>query len=238
MQINEEQIIKETKEAFLSSKVQQLRYNQIQDFINEDEYAELHTAPLVPLNIKIDPTRFENEILFFDVSFEQWGNNHQELPRYGLALVNQDGQLKDKDPINGSLYEWNVANPQEPLLELDCREPTDVMFLPSLKPLQIFDGHWCRSNILKFKEGAEFKPHIDTLIPSPWIRLWGTTNNNTVLRFAKNNYLEDYTEVEPGRLYIIDTSIVHDARCIKDQGYQFFLSVLPSAYKLLKQLKL
>jgi len=75
-------------------------------------------------------------------------------------------------------------------------------------------------------------------VPSPWIRLWGTTSNSIKLRFSNKNKLEDYGDVEPGRIYIIDTSLVHDARCTDKKAAQFFLSVLPSAYDILTNLSL
>lgn len=236
MYVNEQKIINDTKEAFFSSEIQRQKYNSITNFVTEEQYKELHTSPLVPLDIKIDVDKFVNEIQEFSLEFEQWGNQHQELPRYGLALVNETGLFIDDDPINGSLYEWNVNNPEYPILETDCFVPTQAMYIDSLKPLSVFDTHWCRSNILLFKDGAEFKPHIDTLIPSPWIRLWGTTTNNIKLRFAKNNQLIDYGNVEPGRIYVINTALVHDARCEGEEGYQFFLSVFPSAFQLVQGL--
>lgn len=235
MFVNEQQIIKDTKSAFFSSAIQKQKYNSIDKFVTEEQYKELHTNFLVPLDIKIDVDFFTQEIQKYNMYFEQWGKQHQDLPRYGLALVNQRGTLITGDPINGSLYEWNVNNPSDPILETDCCSPTPVMSLESLNPLSLFDGHWCRSNIILFKDCAEFKPHIDTLIPSPWIRLWGTTSNSIKLRFSRNNQLLDYGDVEPGRIYLIDTSLVHDARCNGEDGYQFFLSVLPSAYQLVKE---
>jgi hypothetical protein len=161
------------------------------------------------------------------------------LPRYGLALVNQDGQIKKQDPINGSLYEWNVRFPDDPIIESDCTTVTEVMKMPSLLPLQILNGHWCRSNILKWYPGAEFKPHVDTVVPSPWIRLWGTSDP-TCLEIRYNNGTDTLVKaqnVEAGRIYIIDTSMVHDAVCTDSRVYQFFLSVLPSSINTLKELK-
>lgn len=230
MLVNEEKIITDTKKAFFSSDIQKEKYSSIKEFVDESSYYRLHTSPLVPLDIKINVDRFKNEIVQYKEYFEQWGNQHQELPRYGIALVNQDGKLKHNDPINGSLYEWNVSNPNDPILETDCTTPTKVMNMASLEPLQVFNNHWCRSNILYWKSGAEFKPHIDTLIPSPWIRLWGTTTNSIKLGFSKYNIIQEYQDVEPGRIYVIDTSLVHNAVCLNEEGYQFFLSVLPSCY--------
>lgn len=237
MQVDEKKIIDETKEVYFSTEVQRNKYQSLTSFVSEQDYHNLHSTPLVPLDIKIDVETFIQEIQQYDQHFEQWGNQHLHLPRYGLALVNLDGVLKKKDPINGSLYQWNLHNPTFPILETDCQTSTEVMNLKSLDPLKALDGYWCRSNILKWNDGAHFLPHIDTFIPSPWIRLWGTTSNDVKLRFADNGVMVDHADVEPGRIYIIDTLKVHDARCEGNTTYQFFLSVVPAALDLLKQYK-
>jgi len=236
MYVDSNKIIQETKNVFFSSEQQKEKYNLIDKFISEEEYKGIHTDPLVSLDLKIDLELFANEISQYHNWFEQWGNEHTDLPRQGLALVNQFGHLQTNDPINGSLYEWNKLNPEQPILETDCKRPTEVMWIESLEPLKIFKDHWCRSNILLWDKGAEFKPHIDTLIPSPWLRLWGTTSNDVKLRFCLNNEMIEHPDVEPGRLYLIDTSLVHDAKCYGNPTLQFFLSVLPSALDLIKSL--
>lgn len=236
--LNVEQIIAETKEVFFKTNTQRSKFQNITDFISESAYFNLHRNFLTPLKLKIDIETFSSEIVQYLDYFEQWGTRHTHLPRLGLALVNQDGKLKRNDPINGSLYEWNEKHPLDPLLEIDCKNPTEVMNLNSLKPLEILNGHWCRSNILKWSQGAEFKPHIDTLIPSAWFRLWGVDRpKNINLKFwnPQKQEMEIVENIEPGRLYLIDTSIVHDAYAINDV-YQFFLSTLPSSVNMMEDL--
>ena len=206
--------------------------------VSTEDYLKLHTSPLTALNLKIDCEYFEREIAAYNSYFYQWGTQFADLPRYGLALVNQDGVLKANDPINGSLYEWNSKFPDKPLLETDCRTPTNVMSMQSLNPLRVFDGHWCRSNIFKWEAGAKFMPHIDTVVPSPWIRLWGTTDASTTqVNFYNEKGPIDVGPIESGRIYVIDTSLVHDASAT-GLVYQFFLSVLPSSYQQLNQMRL
>jgi hypothetical protein len=236
--IDAEKIISDTLEIFNRSPAQQKKFADIKSFISKDQYKQLHKSFLTPLLIKIDCDLFVKEIDQYLEYFEQWGTQHTHLPRYGLALVNQDGILKKQDPVNGSLYEWNEKYPSNPLIESDCRIPTEVMALKSLEPLSVFDTKWYRSNILKWGDGAEFKPHIDTVIPSPWFRLWGTTDsNNTTIRFwdEKTQSMKNFTDIERGRIYLIDTSIVHDAYSTGNV-YQFFLSLDPASSKILKSL--
>ena len=205
--------------------------------ITQTSYSKLHSTPLVPLNIKIDVDQFLTEIKTFSNYFEKWGNDF-DLPRYGLALVNKTGVLHTPDIVNQSLMEWNKNHPEQPCLELDFLRPTPVLDIPSLSPLRVFENHWCRSNVFKLEKGSEFKPHIDTLLPSMWFRLWGTTDSkNTVVRFynKETKEMEEVTGIEVGRIYLIDTSIVHDAFA-NDTVYQFFLGVKPSAETVIEQL--
>lgn len=236
MKIDSEKIISETISAFTSSSSQKKKFTEIKSFVADEDYAVLHKDFLTPTTIKINVKQFLNEIDKYSDNFYQWGKRHLNLPRYGLALVNQDGQLKANDPINGSLHEWNILYPNDPLIETDFLIPTEVLNINSLTPLKIFEGHWCRSNVLKWHRGAHFKPHIDAILPCPWYRLWATTNTeNFRIRFDNGRgELVSFENLEAGRLYIIDTSLVHDAESFTDDVYQLFLSVLPSAGKILK----
>lgn len=232
MLVDTTKIINDTISVFNTPLIH--KHFQSLESISVEDYNQLHTSPLVPLNIKIDVPNFLTEIEEWLPHAQQWGKSHLHLPRKALALVNEDGAIKENDPINGSLYEWNLNNPENPILETNCVVPTSIMFLKSLQPLSVFDGHWCRSNLLVWEKGAEFKPHVDTLIPSYWFRLWGTTSNNIKLRFAENDQLIEHPDVEPGRIYLINTALVHDAYCKEGNGIQFFLSVLPSSVNVLK----
>lgn len=240
MIIDAEKIIQDTIQVFQTSEIQRKKFAEITEYVSADDYARIHPRPLTPLNVKIDSKLFLTEIEKYSNYFVQWGGEHLELPRFGLALVNQDGVLdKPFDPINGSLYEWNNKNPNNPLIESDCRVPTEVMKLESLQSLSMFNSHWCRSNIFKWHTGAEFKPHIDAIVPSPWIRLWATTNPNDLdVRFynPKTKTMQVFENIEAGRIYVIDTSLVHDAFSYRDNTYQLFLSVLPSAYDTILRL--
>jgi hypothetical protein len=234
MKIDSNKIIAETISAFKNSGADKL-YASCTDMVNETDYKKLHPSPLTPLDIKIDPKQFNKEIVQYDLAFEQWGSDHTHLPRFGAALVNRDGTLSKNDPINGSLMAWNKSHSSEPLLETNCCIPTAIMSMPSLKPLNILDGYWCRSNILKWHEGAMFVPHIDTIVPSMWLRLWASMSPNLVVRFARDGELAP-VEFEVGRVYIVDTSLVHDAYATSNDVHQLFLSVMSNTNILLEEL--
>lgn len=237
MSVDVIEIIKNTKDVFQRSSEIKSKIDKLENFLDHNEYQTLHPFPLTPTSIVIDKDSFELEIKKYESWFEQWGEHHSHLPRYGLALVNTDGILKKNDPINGSLYEWNAHRPDDPIIETDCTYPTEVMQLSSLHPLSVFGRFWLRSNILKWQKTAEFKPHIDTILPSPWIRLWGTTNPDIEINFyGENGIIPLTSKIEAGRIYIIDTSLVHDAKLNEGIAYQFFLCVSPQAKDIVKEM--
>lgn len=232
-----QQIIDDTLRVFSQSEIQRTKYNSLPR-ISEEDYYDLHNGFLTPLNIKIDIEQFLSEIKQYDDEFVQWGKRYSHLPRLGAALVNTDGILKkSQDPINGSLYEYNEFNPENPIFETDCTTHTELMSLPSLKPLSVLNGHYLRSNIFKWSDTAMFVPHIDSVVPSPWVRLWGTSDPSSVtVNYFNGEEYVSCDNIEAGRIYIIDTSLVHDANST-DLNYQFFLATDYKSVDLLRQLK-
>lgn len=207
------------------------------NLLSNAEYKELHTAPLVPLDIKIDTDQFNKDIVSFEQHFEQWGEKFLDVPRYGAALVNEDGKFKNKDPANYPNDEWNERYPEKFLAEFQMTATTPLFDIPSLLPLKIFKDHIYRSNILKWGKDAYFTPHIDTILPSPYLRLWGTTDSSKIdVRFysTQTGQLEKFNNIETGRMYLVDTSIVHDAQCTADFVYQYFICLSPLAKDQIK----
>ena len=241
--IDSKQILEDTNKGFMGNSIQKAKFDSLAESVGkipEHLYKELYNKPLVRTTIKIDVDQFEREIPRYDNWFAQWGHTFAHLPRKAVALTNIDGVLKDNDPVNKSLYEYNIDNPTAPLLDCDFTKPTEILDLPSLQPLRELDPYWCRSNILRWDKGAHFYPHIDCTVDGVyWLRLWGTTSNNCRLRFQGNdpNVIEEHDDIEPGRIYLIDTSLIHDARCIEGRTYQFFLATLPQSFFLLQDIK-
>ena len=71
--------------------------------------------------------------------------------------------------------------------------------------------------------------HIDVGLPAPNLRLWGTTNPNMCLKIGG----ETIRDFEPGRLYIIDTSKIHEGWATDDNVYQFFIGCSIESYDTL-----
>lgn len=213
--------------------------DKIKDKIEKDEYYTFHKDKLTPLDIKIDCASFLHELEQYQSYFYQWGAKHTHLPRQGIALVNQDGIYKDNDPANYPGDEWNRLYPDKFLLEHDYQQFTPLMHINSLSNLKIFEGHFFRSNILKWGKGAKFYPHFDNKLPAPWLRLWGTTHpENTIIRFwdEEKEAMIPYPNIEAGRLYLIDTTLVHDSICTKDITYHFFICLANSAKKIIQNI--
>jgi hypothetical protein len=175
--------------------------------------------------------------------FKNWSNNRSDQLeiRQGLPLVNLTGNYNDEEDLTiGPLDYYNKNNPNNGYNETDIRQKTDVYRENCFKPLHLFDNTIIRSSILKWHKGANFFPHKDLQPPTPHLRLWGTSDpENIKLRFENDNgEFETVENVEAGRIYIIDTAITHDAHCIKDSGYQFFIAVASEAYDTMEQIKL
>ena len=235
-----QQVLQDTMTRYTSEKLLDKKKNA--EVITEQRYRELHTKNLVPLDITIDVDQFMSEISKYDSYFKYWDHRGIcDIERYGLPLVNMNGKIDNTpEPMVGSLTQWNMLYPEEPYIDIDFTTPTEIMQLDSIQPLKrYFDGHWSRSNILKWGVGGRFDPHIDNKIPAYWYRLWGTTNTDSyVLAFydeATDSFIKE-ENIEPGRIYLIDTAKTHIASSSIDLIYQYFISVKPSAYETIKKL--
>lgn len=217
------------------------------------EYARLHTSPLVPLDIQIDLDLFYSAMDEYYYAFRRWGTDHLDKRRYGLPLVNLSGELTDNpDPTIYPLDKWNAGR-EDKIWDCDFTCATEVLHHPAFDSFNSIKTHMVRSSILKWYEGSLFYPHIDTWLPSPIIRLWGTDCPDRVklsfnatgersayiqrspgvydvpenLEQARQN-LTPIQGVEAGRLYLIDTTIMHDAQA-SDEVFQFFIALNTSA---------
>ena len=221
--------------------------------IELDKYLELHTQPVVATDIVIDPQQFDSRMNEWRYGFRSWGEKKKHFPRYGLPLVNQNGSMyNNPEPICYPLDEWLEPLAEEDwVFDRDFTKHTEAFADPIFDPLRVFDGYWCRSCILRWDSEAFFYPHSDTWFPSPILRLWGTTDpDNVKFQFDKNfrraettvkepsiePEMIDWTgDIEAGRMYIVDTSLVHTAR---SQGthstYQFFLALHSDSFDLLQ----
>jgi hypothetical protein len=209
---------------------------------NYDDYKRLHTSLMMPTNISIDVDLFRETMDKYSLYFKSWSNNRPDMwdIRKGLPLVNLTGNIDDNEDITiGPLDFYNKNNPSKRFNETDIVSPTPVLYEKCFEPLRVLHKYLVRSSILKWENGANFFPHFDLKPPTPHFRLWGTDNPESIkLRFKnKNDEFEEMVNVEPGRIYIIDTAEMHDAICIGETAYQFFIAVKAESYDFLNEIK-
>jgi len=222
-----------------------LKKEQEDEFDYFTKYYELHSNFIQPTNIKINIPLFLEEIKKYHTLFRQWGENRNHLPRYGISLINYDGIIDNEYDIGCSpldqynenyRFRYNIKN-QEILHENDFIKKTEVYKnLSSLRPLDYFENLLIRSNILLWHKTASFVPHLDT-----WpkkgsnYRLWGISGTEKDYTFAYLN--KKVTNIEPGRIYLIDTTQWHYAVAHSNYVYTFFLALQGNyeCYNLLKK---
>ena len=213
------------------------KYNKA-DKVPQNVYDELHTNFLVPLDLYING---EQEFKQKSDLFYIWGDNRPELKtRKGMALVNLDGQNNSEDvsigPLDHHNKKYDEGLEDECYLECHFTQPTPQLD-GACKELKKFDLG--RSSILWWQSGDNFVPHVDVVLPTVNLRLWGCNNaSNVRLRYKSG---EDMVEAkyESNRLYLIDTSTVHDAYAY-EEVYQYFIALLPTEknYDLIRKLAL
>lgn len=202
-----------------------------QDTINNKKYFALHTSSLVPTLMIVDIDLFHNEIEKYRNQFSRWGINHVNFPRYGIPLTNLTGSLEEEnDPSRMPLDEHFMYHQDDRIIhDNDVNVHTEVCNLSSLDPLNPIKPYLIRSSILRWDTMGHFKPHIDVGLPAPNLRLWGTTNPSMCLKID-GKMIKD---IEPGRLYIIDTSKIHEGWATDDNVYQFFIGCSIESYDTL-----
>ena len=201
--------------------------------LSNELYDELHTSELVKTNIKIDVDEFKKEIKFYENKFTKWGKKYPKVPRYGIPMVNLSGNLdEDDDPSRQPLDEY-YQNSHKIKHDAEIKTKTEVCNMKTLQPLKILYPYLIRSSILKWDKGGFFAPHCDVFIPAPNLRIWGTTSNNMKLIIDK----KIQKNIEPGRIYIIDTAKEHEAKSFEDEVYQFFIGLSIDSYDTLKKIR-
>ena len=95
MHFNWEHYKNEQLKIMYSSKEQNEKYKSLKSFVHESEYRQIHSEPLVPLNIKINVNEFKNEIIKFDDKFIGWNPNYN-ADIFGVPYVNLTGNFEKK----------------------------------------------------------------------------------------------------------------------------------------------
>lgn len=189
------------------------------------KYYELHSKGfLQPTTIKVDVELFAEEIKSYHQYFRRWGNNRNHLPRFGISLANADGNIKGEEDIACGPLDMYNRYVEQKVSESDFKVLTEVYY--NLESLRVFDPikeYLLRSSILLWHKEGSFLPHLDAAPRQNFnYRLWGVNNPNGYIFDYMNNKV---VNVEPGRIYLCDTSLFHWAKATEDWVYTFFISV-------------
>ena len=201
-----------------------------------DRYYKLHSSFLRPTKIKIDVNFFKEEIKRYHSKFRYFTHKYYKQ-RYCISLVNIDGTIDKQHDITAQPLDSLPASKH--IDDWEITKKTEVYKnLKSLTPLRELDEYIVRSQILLWHKNASFVPHIDTWPAETHrsLRLWGITDPKNYV-FKNLGEFVDMQKIEPGRIYLVDTSRWHYAKAIGDWQYTFFLSTKfnDSVVKLLEQ---
>lgn len=219
------------------------RYLRIAEHIKDEvkipysEFKQLNTEIIVPLDFKIDLKQFHTDIEKYKENFKRWGEKHQEYPRFGIPLVNISGKIDEEiDPSCYPLDQWAEKYPDSVYWDNDFTNHTELMQMPSLNVLAPLKDHMLRSNILLWNKDGHFLPHFD-MHPDyiTHYRLWGVNTDDTGYSLEYGDTI--IRDWEPGRLYLIDTTLIHSAKALIDNVYTFFISVDLAAKEVLEKSK-
>jgi hypothetical protein len=195
-----------------------------------EKYYKLHSKFLQPTKIKVDVDQFKQDIEIYHSLFRQWGYNRPHRPRYGISLFNLDGNIRGTEdfgctPLDRQPEGFNYK-------ETDFKAPTEVfMNSDSLRVFDEISDYMIRSNILLWHKHANFLPHLDTRpTPEHNLRLWGTSDPSG---YVFNYEGKRCVDIEPGRIYLVDTARWHYAEAIKDWNYTFFIALKNSAIDII-----
>lgn len=178
---------------------------------------------VVPLNIKINCEQFRNEIKAFDKDWVDYlPRTDRPNNRQALAVTNLPGI---DHRTNVSLAQASYAAKRK-LSELEFNHPTDVYknctsisgFLDQWKPLG-------RTFLVKSNVGGYFVPHRDhPSMPRDVFRLIVFLNNCNPLDY---DWLMDdkKLQIEMGRVYYINTRLVHRTISWVDDSIHLILNV-------------
>jgi len=213
--------------------------------LTKEQYYNLHTQLLIPLDIKIDVELFKLEMEKYKDLRYHWGDLYTEYPRFAYPLVNLNGRLdNDPEPACYPLDRWNFKQTgientkenfddyifnisqfsEEILFEIDFTTPTEIMKLKSLQVLEPLRKYMTRSCILKWDSMGHFVPHFDSWHPTRWLRLWGTTDPDKMkFRYKTdgipnmlNKVTDEWEHYEPVENVEAGRLYLHDSICWHD----------------------
>lgn len=226
-----------------------MKHFSLKPRIDPKKYESMHQGKkFIPLNFTIDLELFNSEVFRLKNKFESWGIRKTELSRKGIALTETSEKVVHdykSGPANWPLDVWNWYHPEKPLADVDFNSVSKYsrQFKSLQEILSTFDGHLGRTNVTWWNSGDYFNTHFDVDLDHPInYRLWlsNYTGNEHKLfmgeRSPDRNMTQISNEMEPGRLYLIDTSRYHKGEATVDNVFSLLMTLQPSATNLLEKL--
>lgn len=152
-----------------------------------------------------DPSKFLKDIEVFDNDWKQY-NPRKSIPRQGLSITSLDGGLSGVPDLD-SFKEYNAEKSTQ-FTEVDITTPTPVYEYarPYLAP---FEGHICRTHVIRLAPGGYFPPHRDShFVSIKSFRIFVPLKacNPEHMYFLQEDRILHF---EHGRPYFIDTCVRH-----------------------------
>lgn len=218
-------------------------------YIDSTVYNTIHSdLEFRPLNFTVDLEKFNSEVISLKDKFESWGVRKTELSRKGLALTDTKTKVKhdyESGPANWPLDVWNWYHPDKPLADVDFDQLSKyARHFESLKEIMdTFAPYLGRTNVTWWNNGDHFTKHFDVSIERPVnYRLWMSnhTGHEHELWMGGRDKNDPMTQIsldmEPGRLYLIDTSRYHAGGATVNNVFSLLVTLKPSATDLLYRL--
>ena len=208
-------------------------------YLDHDEFYSMQTKNFLPLrDIVINTQELDEQLAPYKQYFRNWGVNHLEkMFRQGIPLVNGTGNLDDEvDPTIWPLDQYNREHGTV-LRDNHFTTPTPILDLPCFDSLAPIKPYMLRSSVIWWKKGSFFFPHIDSVLPTGYIRLWGTNKpENYLFSYLEGSNHTQQDGWDEGQIYLCDTVKQHYAEALADDVYTYFFCLDSSAYDVVKEL--
>jgi len=196
--------------------------------LDQDAFGKKLPSFMNPTDIKLDADLFDHCCKKFNKYFVSWKNEETKQiyeNQYALPLVNKTGQLDLDDVSIGNLEDINRAVNYYITLENDFLIPTEVLDDPVFSVLNNFKQHMLRSSIKRWEVGANETPRTDMVMPTTFIQFWAFDKpQNLTIRYEDNFDLVEQVNIEPHRLYAVNTNLVYDKVCTSDSFLQLSIT--------------
>lgn len=217
------------------------KYSMLKKLGNK-EYKKVVNSFLQPLPIKLNEEKFSNLIDTYKNNFIPWKNlekNEVHYNQFAVPIINKTGILHDDQDISlRYLEDVNTIVTDEIVLENDFLLPTEILSHLFFDDLKQFQPYMLRSFITRWFPGAAVLPRFDMILPTTFFQLWAVDRPTNLIFSYENNFdLIEIKDIEPFKLYLLDTNQIHTKQCINDVVHQISISLSINAVNLVQEVQ-